>query len=119
MKRYTNEQLNELEARGGFVLPGALRDFLVAEGAGRYGNVEIYAPETVDALYRDFFDDPSELFRLYIPFGETKQEQEMLVYRVSDGTSAKIWHETVPDDWPEEDWAPFDNAALRQLLLGA
>ena len=99
-------------------LPPALREFLHAKGAGTYGNVKIYQPEQVDGLYREFFDDPSELFTVYLPFGERTHEQEMLIYRITDNTYASIWHETVPDAWSEEDWLPFGPDVLGEITGG-
>jgi hypothetical protein len=115
MRTYTLEELTAFESQNDVALPQPLRHFLLSHGAGAHRNAMIYEPEKVQPLYAEFFDDPSELFRTYLPFGEHTAEQVMLVYRITDGKYASIWHETVPEDWPEEEWSSFTPEALRAL----
>jgi hypothetical protein len=85
------------------------RRLLIEIGYGSVGDVaEIYHPSAVQEMYETFFDDPAQLFQLYFPFGCRNSKQEVWVIDAAVERAASIWHETVPDDWPDEEWLPYD-----------
>jgi len=78
-------------------------------GHGKLGkHCELYHPAEVRELYEPFFDDPRQLFAPYFPFGCNNLDQDLWVIDASLERAATIWHETVPDDWPDEDWLEYD-----------
>ena len=60
-------------------------------------------------LYEPFFDDPAQIFAPYFPFGCNDYDQELWVIDADKERAATIYHETVPDDWPAEDWLSYDD----------
>lgn len=66
-------------------------------------------------LYELFFDDPAQMFTLYSPFGCNNVKQEVWVIDGPRELAASIWHETVPDDWPEERWLQYDEWVTENL----
>jgi hypothetical protein len=85
-------------------------------GPGALGReAEIYHPLAVRELYEPFFDDPRQLFNPYFPFGCQNTKQEMWIIDASIEKAASIWHETVPDDWPEEEWLDYETWIARYL----
>ena len=93
----------------------------MVRGAGTYGDVEVHPLETVYSRYSTFFDDPSQIFSSYLPFAVNVRKQDIWVLDVSAGEArfAKISHETVPDDWPDERWVQFSgNDDLELQVLG-
>jgi hypothetical protein len=103
-------ELHAFETEHGVRIPSRLSAFLINRGPGIYGEVEIHAPQDVLLRYHDFFDNPRDLITRYFPFGCNNRTQEMWVLDLSRSVAcvAKIWHETVPDDWAEEEWVPFE-----------
>jgi hypothetical protein len=81
---------------------------LTAVGYGRHGNCEIYHPTAVRGLYEPFFDNPAELFAPYFPFGCDNLRQDLWIIDAAAERATSVWHETVPDDWREERWLPYD-----------
>ncbi len=108
MTSLTNPVIEEIERTLGHKLPGLYHRLLFELGPGPVSSDSaIYHPLEVCELYGSFFDD-SRLFNPYFPFGYQSQTQEMWVIDASAEKAASIWHETVPDDWPEEEWLPYE-----------
>lgn len=104
MRTLKNVEIEEIEKELGLKLPSLYHRLLAELGYGRLGPLEIYHPSQIRDLYESFFDDPGQLFRAYFPFGCHNELQEIWVIDVTSEKAASIWHETVPDDWPEEQW---------------
>ena len=116
MPTFSTSEIDAMERGLGVTLPGLYRTLLVHVGSGPVGDVaEIYHPSIVRELYEPFFDDPGQLFHPYFPFGCHKRKQELWVIDSAKERAAVIWHETVPDDWPEEEWLPYETW-IRQHL---
>ena len=117
MPMLTNEEVDALEAAQGFSLPELYRRLLVEIGYGSVngGPAEIYHPAAVYELYEPFFDDPAQLFSPYFPFGCHNRRQDLWVINADTAQAATIGHETVPDDWPEEQWLSYDAWVGRYL----
>ena len=110
MTRVSNSEIDVIQSRMGVTIPGLFRRLLVEVGYGRIDDDhEIYHPEQIRELWESFFDDPSDLFVRYFPFGFSPRRQEMWIVRQRDERVATIWHETVPDDWDEEEWLTCDD----------
>jgi hypothetical protein len=62
----------------------------------------------VRELYEPFFDNPAHLFAPYFPFGCDNRLQKLWIIDAVADRAASIWHETVSDDWPDEQWMPCD-----------
>lgn len=116
MEKLTNQEITEIEKTLGLTLPCLYRKLLVEVGFGRYGQrsdckwnttKELYHPAVVRDLYAQFFDDPSALFHPYFPFGCNNDKQELWVIDSAAERAASIWHETIPDDWPDEEWQDY------------
>lgn len=109
MTRLGNAEIDAIERALGCRLPGLYCKLLVEEGYGPLGDsAEIYHPAEVRKLYEPFFDDPARLFDPYFPFGCQNATQELWVIDASTERAASISHETVPDDWPGEEWLPYE-----------
>ena len=109
MSTLSNAEINAIERTLNIKLPGLYRKLLVEVGCGLVGvDAEIYHPLNVRDLYEAFFDDPGQLFSPYFPFGCQKRQQVMWIIDAARELAATIWHETVPDDWPEEPWLEYD-----------
>jgi hypothetical protein len=109
MEKLSNPEINKLEETLGVRLPGLYRKLLVELGWGDIGHrCEIYHPSQVRGLYEPFFDDPAQLFAPYFPFGCNNGTQEVWVIDSARDLAASIWHETVPEDWPEEQWLSYE-----------
>jgi hypothetical protein len=116
--KLTNAEIDDIERTLGHTLPGLYRKLLVELGYGGFGlAAEIYHPSRVRELYEPFFDDPTQLFHPYFPFGCQNKKQEMWVIDASAERAASIWHETVPDDWAEEEWLPYEQWIEEYLEL--
>lgn len=116
MSKLTNPEIDQFEHALGHQLPGLYRTLLFELGHGKIGSAaEIYHPLNVRDLYEPFFDNPEQLFRVYFPFGCQNTKQELWVIDVLAERAATIWHETVPDDWPEEKWLEYDQWILTYL----
>jgi len=111
----TPAEIDAAEADIGVRFPSFYRQLLIEVGQGRRGDHEIYHPSVVKELYEPFFDDPSQLFAPYFPFGCDNKLQEIWIIDADAGRAASIWHETVPEDWPEEQWLPCDEWRQRHL----
>ena len=108
MTPLTNPEIDSLEQELGCTLPGLYRKLLVEQGYGTFGEAEVYHPAEVRKLYESFFDDPAQLFHPYFPFGCQNYKQELWVIDAAAERAASIWHETVTDDWPDEEWLEYD-----------
>lgn len=109
MPTMSNMEIDEIERSHEMCLPGLYRRLLVEVGYGRVGpNAELYHPARIRELFETFFDDPSRLFHPYFPFGCRDDTQEVWVIDAEMELAASIWHETVPDDWPDEQWLPYE-----------
>jgi hypothetical protein len=117
MASYSRDQIAEFENANFIRLPDRLASFLCANGPGRYGDIEIHPLDQIRGAYADFFDDPSELFTKWLPFGCNHHTQELWVLDISGPSPrfARIWHETVPDDWADEHWRGFADCADAEL----
>jgi len=117
---FTNAEVDLVEQSLGVTLPGLYRRLLTELGPGRIGSsAELYHPSHVRELYEPFFDDPSQLFQPYFPFGCENGKQELWVIDSATERAASIWHETVLDDWPDEDWLPYEEWVQRHLEAAA
>jgi hypothetical protein len=118
MKPLTNPQMDDLEKSIGVVLPGLYRKLLLMIGYGTTDSgKQLYHPLEIRPLYAPFFDDESQLFHPYFPFGCSNHSQEIWVIDVNRELAASIWHETVPDDWPEESWLDYAEWILKYIPL--
>lgn len=117
MPAYSDGQISAFETANALRLPGRLSSFLREHGPGRYGDIEIHPLEQIHGIYADFFDDPEDLFSRWLPFGCNNLTQELWVLDISEPPPkfAKIWHETVPDDWADEGWRAFADCADPEL----
>jgi hypothetical protein len=113
MAAYTPEEINAFEHDNRVKLPDRLSSFLRVHGPGHYGDIEIYPLDQIYGIYEDFFDDPSQIFRQWLPFGCNNKTQEMWVLDLSASSPefARIWHETVPDAWDDENWVSWASFA--------
>jgi hypothetical protein len=102
MPALSNTEIDEIERSRGVTLPRLYRRLLVEIGPGKFGDVQQYHPAEIHVLYERFFDDPAQLFNPYFPFGCHNRKQELWIIDATSETAASIWHETVPDDWAEE-----------------
>jgi hypothetical protein len=108
MEPLTISQIEALETSLGVSLPGLYRKLLVEVGHGKTeSGKQIYHPAEIWPLYEPFFDDPSQIFHPYFPFGCDNHLQDLWVIDGERKLAASISHETVPDDWPEEDWLDY------------
>lgn len=116
MPALTNTEVDRLERSLGVGLPGLYRKLLIEIGPGTIGSTaKLYHPSEIRTLYEPFFDDPSQLFHPYFPFGCHDGTQEMWIIDAATERAASIGHETVPDDWPEEEWLEYDEWVNRNL----
>jgi hypothetical protein len=111
----SNSEIDTIECEIGMTLPGLYRRLLSEIGPGKFGTIQIYHPGEVRELYEPFFDDLRQLFRPYFPFGCHNRKQELWVIDAASETAASIGHETVPDDWPEEEWLAYEKWIARHL----
>jgi hypothetical protein len=116
MPPLTNPEIESIEQALGYKLPGLYHRLLFEVGPGPLGSeAEIYHPQAVRELYKPFFDDPRQLFNPYFPFGCQNRKQELWVIDASSEKAASIWHEAVPDDWPNAEWLPYETWIERYL----
>jgi hypothetical protein len=116
METFTNPQMNDLEKSLGVTLPGLYRKLLLEIGYGTTpSGKQIYHPTEIRPLYGPFFDDASQLFNPFFPFGCDNHRQEMWVIDGNRELAASIWHETVPDDWPEESWLDYADWVMKYI----
>ena len=105
----SERELDDIEQQLGVVFPFVYRKALAQRGPGKSSdNTEIYHPAEIRELYEPFFDDPAELFTKYFPIGCDNSTQELWVVDVERNLVAAISHETVTDDWPEEEWQSYE-----------
>lgn len=112
MKKFQNSELDEIEQKMKINFPDLYRKLLIDVGAGEFGKeemMEIYHPEEIWDLYEPFFEDPDQIFNPYFPFGCNNRTQELWVIDSRQKKAAAISHETVPDDWDEEEWLSYDS----------
>ena len=64
---------------------------------------EIYYPLAVRELYQPFFDNVVMLFQPCFPLCCDNQWQEIWVIDADQKIAVPIGHETVPDEWPEDE----------------
>lgn len=103
MEPLTNPQIDDLEKCLGVSFPGLYRKLLVEIGHGIMPTGrQIYHPAEIRPLYESFFEDPSQLFNPYFPFGCDNRRKEVWIIDSNRELAASISHETVPDDWPDE-----------------
>jgi hypothetical protein len=116
MTTISNSDIDLIESRMRVRIPGLYRKLLVEVGYGRIDEGhEIYHPEHIREDWESFFDKPSELFARYFPFGFSPRLQEVWIIRPLDERAASIWHETVPDDWDEEEWLTYEEWITKYL----
>lgn len=108
MHHFSNPELDTIENEMAYVLPGLYRKLLVEIGSGEHDDIEIYDPLQIKALYQFHFEDSEELFNKYFPFGCNNRTQEIWLIRMGDESVASIWHETHPDDYPDEHWVAYE-----------
>ena len=108
MKAWTNIEVDAVESELQLKLPGLYRKLLVEIGHGNAGDIEIYHPKEIQQLYEFHFEVPSDLSRVYFPFGCNNRTQELWLIDISKETAATIWHETHPDDYPDERWLSYE-----------
>lgn len=116
METLTNRQMDDLEKSLGVTLPGLYRKLLLMIGHGKTpSGKQIYHPTELQPLFEPFFVDPSQLFNPYFPFGCDNHRQEMWIIDSSRELAASIWHETVPEDWPEESWLDYADWVIKYI----
>ena len=116
MELLTDPQINVLEKSLGAIPPGLYRKLLVEMGHGTTSSgKQIYHPTEIRPLYEPFFEDPSQIFNPYVPFGCDNQRQEVWVIDSDRELAASIWHETVPDDWPDESWLDYADWVMKYI----
>lgn len=94
-----------LEASLGHPLPDAYRDLLTSFGFGRLDDGRtVYHPSEIADLYSHHFEGDDDLFNCYFPIGCDESEQTIWLVDVASGNVATIYHDTHPDDYPDEDW---------------
>jgi hypothetical protein len=103
----TQAEIDAAEAAIGVRFPSFYRQLLSEVGHRRRGDCEIYHPAGIRVLYEPFFDNPAQLCAPYFPFGCDNRLQEIWVIDGAAERAASSWHETVPDDWAEEQWLPY------------
>lgn len=108
MQVLTDLELDKIEFDIGYKLPKLFRKLLLEIGFGQKNNIQIYHPSEIYGLYNSFFEDPSQLFRDYFPFGCNNQTQSLLIIDPRVEKVSIIGHETVPEDWDEELWVSYD-----------
>jgi hypothetical protein len=119
MPPLSGPEIETIERALGLKLPGLYRRLLSEIGPGPFGNgAEIYHPLAVQELYEPFFDDTSLLLNPYFPFGCQNVKQELWVIDARVEKAASIWHETLPDDWPDEEWVTYETWLQRCLQPG-
>ena len=74
----------------------------IGPGTLRSGS-EIYYPLAVRELYQPFFDNVVMLFQPCFPLCCDNQWQEIWVIDADQKIAVPIGHETVPDEWPEDE----------------
>ncbi len=117
MLKLTNSDIELIEKELGAPFPNLYRQILASFGFGKFGaDFEIYHPMNIRGLYEQFFDDPGQIFRPYFPFGCDNRKQEIWVIDATVERVASIWHETVPEDWFEEDWFSLEEWEGFRLL---
>jgi len=56
------------------------------------------------------------IYHQFFPIGTDEQLQEVYALSLAEptrGTVSRLWHETVPDDWPEDaHWQSFDDLLM-------
>ena len=112
METLTNFEIDEIESELGFELPGLYRKLLAEIGHGEYGDIEIYHPRAIHKLYEFHFEVPSDLFRVYFPFGCNNRTQEIWLIDPTKEVASTIWHETHPESYPDEIWLPYEQWIL-------
>jgi hypothetical protein len=115
MPALSKSEIDLIEREIGATLPGLYRRLLSEFGPGEFGDLKIYHPIEIRRLYEPFFDDHRQLFNPYFPFGCHNGHQELWIIDASSERAATVWHETVPDDWGQEDWLSYDNWIQRYL----
>lgn len=114
MPTMSHEEVDLIERSFGVPLPNLWRRLLIQVGPGAIGSTaELYHPLRARELFEPFFDDPAQLFHPYFPFGCHNHKQEIWVIDAMAERAASIWHETVPDDWPDERWLDYDEWVRR------
>lgn len=113
MTPLTSTEISSCEFAITHSLPGVYRDLLqrVGHGATDSGLI-VYHPSEIYELYRHHFESAGELYLRYFPIGCDEAEQTIWLVDVASGRVASIWHETHPDDYPEEDWLEPDDWLL-------
>jgi hypothetical protein len=70
----------------------------------------IFNSKEIEALYKDFFENPDDLWNKYIPFGCNTSHQTVFIYHRDTGKVANIWQESVPEDWDDGIWVDLREA---------
>ena len=116
MTNLTQAEIGEAEQSLGHKLPELYRKLLAEVGYGILNpEAELYHPAKVWELYEPFFDEPEQLFDPYFPIGNNPRTQELWIIDADAERAASIWHETVPEDWPEEEWLPYEQWRQKYL----
>src|SRR5262245_55308016 len=111
----TPAEIDAVEIAIGVPIPSFYRQRLLELGHGRIGDCEIYQPSAARELYEPFFVDTAGLFDPYFPFGCDNRQQKLWIIDSKAARAASIWHETVPDDWPDEQWLSYDEWRRKYL----
>ena len=91
----------------GVELPGLYRRLLTEIGPGASTRRPASTLAGSRAL-RPVLRRPVAIVPSLLPFGCHHGKQEMWIIDAAAERAASIWHETVPDDWPEEEWLEYD-----------
>jgi hypothetical protein len=68
-----------------------------------YGTA-IFDPANVEMLFKDFFENPNDLWNKYIPFGCNEKKKTVFIYNRENRKAACICDESVIEDWNDGIW---------------
>jgi hypothetical protein len=109
MTRLSNSELDTIEQEIGYPIPGLYRKLLIAEGYGTFGSREIYDPRIIPERSGCHFEEPTDLFGRYFPFGCNNATQELWIIWIEEKKAATIYHETNSNDYGDEGWQAYDD----------
>ena len=103
-------QIADFEAEVGHKFPTVYKQLLetIGYGSDAKNRYIVYKPTQIAADYEHHFEDAADLFNKYFPIGCNELKQEIWLADMETGMVASIWHETHPDDYPDEEWLTSD-----------
>lgn len=122
---HAEDEIRDFEVSHDLRFPERYRAFLAYPGPctvlfPNRREIEFHRLEDV-ARFKEFFDDPSVMYRKFFPIGTDEELQEVYAISLAEPTRGQVsrfWHETVPEDWAEDAaWQPLDE--LLALIAGS